>query len=165
MNNAQHQNHNTQAQASHHAQNHIGLAQKALPKEPVQAVHTIAQLATKLIAMADEETQVLVKDDWLGLSALQDNKEALAQNYAMACAEFHNRIEEFRSIDTKLINKLDALQRELGEKTQNNNILIEQMHHKALGSTHKTLLAAQEIAQNVHIRWPEKSDEQGENNA
>lgn len=126
-----------------------------LPNDPKAALQALARMAKTLIDLSDEETQILVKDDWISFSSLQGSKERAAERYARACREFQDRIEDFRGSDQNMLNRLDAMQKELGEKVQNNNVLIEQMHHRAMGNTHKTLLAAQEIAQNVHVRWPE----------
>lgn len=130
-----------------------------LPHDPKAALQAIAQMANTLIDFADEETQVLIKDDWISFSSMQGSKERLAERYAQACHEFQTRIEDFRGSDQRMLNRLDALQKELGEKMQSNNVLIEQMHHRAMGNTHKTLLAVQEIAQDVHVRWPDNNNE------
>jgi hypothetical protein len=67
-------------------------------------------------------------------------------------------MEEFRGADKALLDRLDILQKTLGEKTQANNAMIAEMKRKASRRTQDTLLAVQEMGQTRTIRQTDETD-------
>jgi len=132
-----------------------------LPSDAHMAMQQLIKLSNDLMNMAENETQQLVQNDMLSFSMLQPEKEVLVRKYVQASSEFKNRLEEFRGIDTTLLDRLDAVQKTLGERTHSNNVIVKRMNEKSQENTMDSLLAAQEIAQTVHTSFPE-SDETGE---
>ncbi len=133
--------------------------EKILAADAGTAVQEMISLTRTLLNFAEEEAQALVKGDLAQLTVVQENKEKLAGSYAGASQEFRFRIEEFRGTDRRLLDELEKLQNELGEKTENNNALISQIYQSALANTQKTLLSAQEMGQRSHMNGNSGSQE------
>lgn len=125
-----------------------------LETNAVQAVHTLMRLSRKIIDVASRESQSIAMDDMIGFHALQDEKEKLSFEYQQACGEFHKRLSDFRRVDPALISQLEKLQEEIGSLSRANNEAIKRIGEAAGKRTEATLLEAQELAQNVHIRYP-----------
>ncbi|MBL4805564.1 MAG: hypothetical protein JKY71_11965 [Alphaproteobacteria bacterium] len=134
-----------------------------LPEDATQATNSLIRLTKSLCLMADREASAIAHDDMMALAILQDEKAKLAGQYMQACEEFRDRIEEFRSVDTALIGRLEKLQKELGERAHSNNESAEQLYNNAKTRTQSSLLAAQEIGQSVHVRYPEAQEAVNEN--
>jgi len=133
-----------------------------LPANPVAAIRELIKLTRNLIKHAEKEEHALAKNDFILLAAAQEDKEQMAWKYAAASEEFRARIEEFRGADRKLLDELEKQQNELSERSTRNSKMIEQMYNRARTNTQKTLLAAQEIGQKIHIRAPETAQQQRE---
>lgn len=138
-------------------------AKVILPEDATQAINTLIRLTKSLCLMADREASAIAHDDMMALAILQDEKTKLAEQYMRACEEFRNRIEEFRGVDAALIGRLEKLQKELGERAHSNNESAGQLYNNAKARTQSSLLAAQEIGQSVHVRYPEKQKAVNEN--
>ncbi len=139
------------------------LAKAILPEDSTQAINTLIRLTKSLCLMADREASAIAHDDMMALAILQDEKTGLAEQYIQACEEFRDRIEEFRGVDKALIGRLEKLQNELGERAHTNNASAEQLYNNAKARTQSSLLAAQEIGQTVHVKYPEKQEAVNEN--
>jgi hypothetical protein len=120
---------------------------KLLPQDAGQAIQRLVKISQSLIDLADREAQSLVMNDLMTFSILQDEKDMLASHYTKASNEFRERIEDFRKVDRGLLLRLEKLQKNLGEKTQNNSLMVSQMRKRAEQHTQKTLLTVQEMAQ------------------
>lgn len=118
----------------------------ALPAQPDNAVQHLCRLSQTLLDLAERESQALVQKDMLAFSVLQDEKEALSHTYLGASKEFRARLNEFRRVNQPALKRLESIQNTLGERTQDNNVLIEQMKNQAERKTHDSLLVAQEYA-------------------
>jgi hypothetical protein len=118
-----------------------------LPQERSQALMHLIRLTQGLSALADKESQALARDDMLTFSVLQDEKELLANRYVRASEEFRNRLEDFRGADPTILDRLVALQKDLGEKTADNNQMISRIYQKARKTTQSALVTVQELAQ------------------
>ena len=127
---------------------------KILIHDVDHALRELVRLSKKLVDFADQETQSLIKGDHLGFAMTQQEKESLAVQYTKASEEFRDRLEDFRTADKGILMQLDKLQTELKEKTENNNMLIDQIKTRATANTQSTLFTAQEMGQRVH--FPEK---------
>jgi hypothetical protein len=128
---------------------------------PSSIMHQLISHSQKLVDLSDKETQALVQNDMLAFAILQYEKESLTNKYISISEEFRGRLEEFRYIDKSQLNKLEALQKTLGEKSHANNAIIAKIKHRIEKNTQQTLLAAQEIAQTKNIHF-EKNVQQGE---
>lgn len=126
-----------------------------LPKDSRQAVLELIKVTQKLLDMSDKEAQALAQDDMLCFAILQDEKAFLSERYGRLSEEFRERIGEFHGTDKNMLDRLENLQKLLGEKTRQNNAIVSEMYERSRTKTQDTLLAAQEIAQNVRVKFPE----------
>ena len=83
--------------------------------------------------------------DALALSVLQDEKAALSDDYMARSQDFQKRLREFKRMDKVFIRKLDNLQAQLGERTNDNNRLILEMAERAEKKA-RTLIEEQPIS-------------------
>lgn len=127
---------------------------KHLSEDVNEALRQLVTLSNRLLDYTDQETQTLIKNDHMNFAFIQRDKERIAYRYAGACAEFHGRLDEFRSADKGLILQLDKLQNALKEKTVNNNKMVAQLRDHSQSNTQATLFSAQEMAQRAHVRRP-----------
>ena len=132
-----------------------------LPTDSRQALLELIKITQKLVEMADREAQALAQDDMLSFAILQDEKSFITERYIRLCEEFHERVQEFRGVDDTMLNRLDSLQKSLGDKSRANNEIVHEIYTRAQTKTQDTLLAAQEIAQNVSVSFPVKDETEG----
>ncbi len=116
-----------------------------------ESLQTMVRLSRQLIDFANQESQCLITNDLLRFGYLQKDKNALATRYAKASEEFRSRLDDFRKSDKALLMQLDRLQAELKEKTQGNNIMIEQIKTRASANTQSTLFTVQEMGQRISM--------------
>ena len=114
-----------------------------LAKDVNQAVRQLIAISQDLIRFADTEAQALVTLDHM--------KFAFDQRYALASEEFRERLGAFRMADKNLIAHLNTLQNELKEKTEHNNVMIDQIKTKAAANTQATLFTVQQMGQRVYF--------------
>lgn len=124
---------------------------KHLSNDVNEALRQLVTISKRLVQFTDQETQSLIKQDHMNFALVQRDKERLADRYAKACAEFQDRLEEFRKADKGLILQLDQTQNSLREKTENNNDMIARIKDRAQANTQATLFSAQEMGQRVII--------------
>ena len=125
-----------------------------LPKDPNNAIHHLCRLSQNLLDLAERESQALVQRDMIAFSFLQDEKEDLSHRYLGVSQEFRDRLNEFRRVDAHTINKLDTIQNTLGERTNDNNKLIEQMGLNAEQKVMDGMLIAQEYGSSDRAEFP-----------
>ncbi|MGH1375714.1 MAG: hypothetical protein ACRBCK_05120 [Alphaproteobacteria bacterium] len=123
----------------------------ALPINVNDALRELVRLSNKLVMFTDQETQSLVINDHLRFAYIQRDKERTALQYTKASEEFRSRLEEFRNGDKGLLMQLDRSQKELKQKSESNNILIEQIKNRAQANTTSTLFTVQEMGQRVRF--------------
>ncbi len=123
-----------------------------LPANATAAIQRLIQVSQKLVDLSERETQALLQRDMLTFAILQDEKESIANQYTQASEEFRARLEDFRSVEKPLLNRLELLQKNLAEKTQGNNVMVAQIKQRAETGTQKTLLMAQEYGQQKRVR-------------
>lgn len=126
-----------------------------LPRDPAGALRELIRLTKALRDMADQEMQALVTNNMLPFAYLQMDKEGLVVRYQQAAEAFRHRIEEFRGADPGLLMQLEKLQKELKEKGEANNEMVERIRRRSQASTMESLFMAQEMGQRV--KWPEKA--------
>ncbi len=118
-----------------------------------QAVRQLISLSKDLIKLADDEAQALVTLDHMKFALAQSDKEKIAERYAKASEEFRNRLGAFRLADKSMIAQLNALQNELKEKTEHNNVMIDQIKKRTSANTQATLFTAQQMGQRVNFEY------------
>jgi hypothetical protein len=123
-----------------------------LPANATAAIQRLIQVSQKLVDLSERETQALLQRDMLTFAILQDEKESIANQYTNASEEFRARLEDFRNVEKPLLNRLELLQKNLAEKTQDNNVMVAQIKQRAETGTQKTLLMAQEYGQQKRVR-------------
>ncbi len=130
-----------------------------LPENPTQAARELIKLSQTLVELADRETQALVQGDLLTFNILQDEKELLATRYARSSEEFRERLEEFRTLDRNLLDQMENIQKQLGEKNHSNNTIVARMYQRSEQKTQATLFTAQELAQQKPVRLAASQEE------
>jgi len=123
-----------------------------------RAVQQMIMLSQKLVSMAETETQNLIQNDIFSFAVLQDEKEKVANSYVKASAEFRKRLNEFRGIDRSLLDRLDTLQQDLAQRTKSNNVIVQRLNKRSTENAQATLLAAQEIAQDKVVHFPNQQN-------
>lgn len=127
-------------------------ATETLPVNATAAIQKLIQVSQKLVDLSERETQALLQRDMLSFAIIQDEKESISSQYTQASENFRRRLDDFRSVEKSLLNRLEGLQRTLAEKTQGNNVMVAQMQRRAEAGTQKTLLMAQEFGQQKRVR-------------
>ena len=124
---------------------------KVLAADANAALRELVRISRKLVDFTDQETQSLVTNDYVRFAFTQQDKERLAERYSKASEEFRTRLEDFRSADKSILMQLDKIQNELKDKTENNNVLIDQIKKRSLANTKATLFNVQELGQRVQF--------------
>ncbi len=132
-----------------------------LGKDVNNALRELVRLSRKLIEFTDQETQSLITNDHMKFAFTQQDKECLAERYAKASEEFRTRLDDFRHADKSILMQLDKAQIELKEKTQSNNLIIEQVKKRASANTQSTLFTVQELGQRIKFPEPAAQEAQG----
>lgn len=138
---------------------------QTLPQKPEGAVQQLCRISMSLLDLAERESQALIQRDMITFSILQDEKESLSQNYLNASEEFRTRLNEFRRVDSSLLTRLEGLQSKLGERTQDNNQLIENLRLKAEAKTQDGLLLAQEYGKSDRANFASDLENVDQNTA
>ncbi len=105
--------------------------QQSQTQSPQQVMHKLCQQTRSLIDIAEQESQALVQNDLLAFAVLQDEKESLSTRYQKTAKNFHDRLNEFRNINQSSITRLEGLQEELREASEENNALLERIEKGA----------------------------------
>jgi hypothetical protein len=123
-----------------------------LPVNATAAIQRLIQVSQKLVDLSERETQALLQRDMLSFAIIQDEKESITKQYTQASENFRSRLEDFRTVEKSLLNRLELLQKNLAEKAHGNNLMVAQMQQRAEAGTQKTLLMAQEFGQQKRVR-------------
>ncbi|HOO82285.1 MAG TPA: hypothetical protein PK513_07265 [Alphaproteobacteria bacterium] len=123
-----------------------------LPQEPSMALNMLIRLTNNLSVLADREAQALAQNDMVTFAILQDEKILVTEQYVAASEEFRSKLNTYRGADSSLLDRLERLQRDLGEKTKGNNEVVRQIYGRAQNRTQSALLTAQELGQNHKLR-------------
>lgn len=127
---------------------------KTMPVQDTSvAINTLIRLTQNLSNLADREAQALAQNDMLSFAILQDEKTLVTEQYMSASEDFRSNINIFRGADQGLLDRLEKLQRDLGEKTKINNDTVHNIYGQAQARTQSSLLAAQEIGQDQRINF------------
>lgn len=139
-----------------------------LPQDPTSALKSLIALTEQMASFTEDATRKLVQNDMLGIAIMQHDKEVLAEKYQLAAREFSRRVEEFRSCDKALIQKLEAAQNELNTQAKQNNQFLSKIINRSREKTQSTLFTAQDLAQKVPVKFEREvhtknAQEQNEN--
>jgi len=126
-----------------------------LPSDPNAALRSLIKITQNLAHLAEREHHALSVNDMMSFAIMQDEKSVTAERYAQMAANFRKRLEEFRSADQGLLNKLEGTQNRLGAQSRINNKMIGDMTARARQTTEGTLFSAQEMAQKHHVVFPQ----------
>ena len=133
-----------------------------LPTDQSKALNMLIRLTQNLSNLADREATALAQNDMLAFAILQDEKSLVMEQYIKASEEFRTNVNVYRGADEGLLNRLERLQKDLGEKTKTNNDVVHTIYERAQNRTQSSLLAAQEIGQKTHISFPEHGANENE---
>lgn len=142
---------------------HANTAPALLPEDSGKALNMLIRLTQNLSQIADRETQALAQNDMLSFAILQDEKTLVTEQYVRASEEFRSKLNIFRGSDPALLNRLEKLQIDLGEKTKNNNESVNRIYDRAQTKTQSSLLAAQELGQNHKIEYADNKEKTANN--
>lgn len=98
-----------------------------LPPDAIGAVNYMIRLIDQLIAVMDREAMAMTTRDTIAFAAAQDEKQRLTEIYTQASAEFGARLQEFRGVDAKIVDRLVARQEQLKSKTLDNSAALERI--------------------------------------
>lgn len=102
-------------------------APKLLPADPIRAVRHITGIVEQLLKLMERESMALATGDGVSFTAVQTEKAVLSESYKVCAGEFKARLIEFRAVDKSLLDRLDALQRELAARSQENMAAMERL--------------------------------------
>jgi len=138
-----------------------------LAVEKTQAMQQLIKITHSLVDLAERESQALAQNDMISFSILQDEKALIAEHYAKASEEFRSRLPEFQGMNPALIDRLDSMQRRLGEASRQNNAAVERIYNQSKENTQSTLISAQELGQKKPLRHDNMniSDEEAQQHA
>jgi len=138
-----------------------------LPQDTSRALNMLIRLTNNLSHLADRESQALAQSDMVTFAILQDEKALVTEQYMNASEEFRSNINIYRGAEKPLLDRLEKLQIDLGEKTKSNNDAVQQIYDRAQSRTQNSLLAAQEFGQDQRIRFalPENAVNENETSA
>lgn len=119
---------------------------------PQNALNNLCRLSQSLLDLAEQESQALIQQDMLAFAILQDEKEALSLRYLDASQDFRSRVHAFRRVDQAMLNRLETIQSDLNSRTNDNNVLINQIKEKAEHFVSHGLMTAQEYATSARMR-------------
>lgn len=125
-----------------------------LPQDLTQALKVLINFSERLLDLAERETQALVQNDLGTFSILQNEKDVMSRRYADASEEFRGRMNEFRAADPGLLDRLENLQKELGDKLHSNNDITMQLFTRAKEKTTNSLFTLQEASQGHALHMP-----------
>lgn len=98
-----------------------------LPQDPTDAVKHLIRIAEQLVDIMEKEGRAMTMQDGVSFTAAQEDKTRLADSYHQAAEEFKQRLMDFRSVDRALLDKLDAVQRALLEKSKENMDVMDRL--------------------------------------
>lgn len=124
-----------------------------LSDKPDVAMQDLIKVTRRLVNLAGREAQALATNDLMTFAIMQDEKAQLAERYVTMSREFRARVDEFRSIDSSLLDRLDALQKELADVFKDNNKSVNRVMGYARETTRSTLFSAQELAQKHPVEF------------
>lgn len=137
-----------------------GAVPSILPAEKTQALNMLIRVTQNLINLSERESQSLAQNDLTTFAILQDEKSFMADQYSRVSEEFRANINLYRGADKNMLNRLEALQNMLAERTRDNNTMVNTLYERSRASTQSVLLAAQEMGQKVNVNFPAGQHEQ-----
>lgn len=128
-------------------------AGKLLDTNPEIAIEAMIKITKSLVILSEKEAQALATSDYMAIAILQGEKEALSRQYVQYSKEFRDRLEDFRHVSRAKLDKLETLQKELGDTASRNNSSFERIQKRARKTTESSLITAQELSQNHRVAF------------
>ena len=138
--------------------NVVELNEFSLPENHSNALRTLIRFSEQLVQLADRETQALVQNDIRSFAMLQDEKEKIAVQYTAASSAFHTRLNEFKSADPGLLQRLEDTQHELGDKLKSNSRIVERIFNSSQHKIQSSLLSVQELSDAKPVQMTTKGE-------
>lgn len=129
-----------------------------LPEDPNQALRALIKMTQNLTHISERENYALTTNDMIGFAIMQDEKNVMAERYANMSQNFRKRLNDFRSSDKALLDKLETAQNKLAEQSQANNKFIDNIAGRARQTTESTLFNVQELAQRAPVTFAASND-------
>jgi hypothetical protein len=98
---------------------------KILPLDAEESVRIMIDITERLCELMDDERYSVAVTDGNMFVAANEEKKKLADLYEQAAGEFRKRLNEFRTVDKDLLDRLDQIQQKLKELTQSNMDILE----------------------------------------
>lgn len=137
----------------------MNTGQDVLPSKTTDALKMLIKISEKIMNLSEQETQALIQDDLAAFALLQREKSNLSSQYAKASEEFRMRLAEFRAGDPGLLDRLENLQKDMGEKLRSNNEIVARMFKRSKTKTSESLLTVQELAQSKPLHMQSEGEE------
>lgn len=103
------------------------MTKQILDDEPRKAVEDMLKITEELMARLEIETNALATNDGTTFTMNEMDKEHVAEIYQQAAGEFHSRLLEFKRVDKKLIQKLNAANASLKSSTKSNIRVLDKI--------------------------------------
>lgn len=127
--------------------------QQLLPTDKNEAVKIMINITENLINFSEREGQALAQNDLMSIAIMQDEKTIITERYVALSTEFRNRLEQYRGADAALLDRLEALQKSLGENTRHNNKIFNQIQNRAQKKTEAVLMTSQQLGQSCPVKF------------
>lgn len=105
-------------------------SKQVLSSDPRLAVEEMISITEELVARIEIETNAVATNDGTTFTMNEGSKEHVADVYEKAANEFRIRLVEFENVDKGLVAKLEAVQKSLGQTTNNNLKLLKKLQDK-----------------------------------
>lgn len=113
-----------------------------LSSNPEEALRQLCGVAQDLVALLREEGKALDSSDFSTFKTLQPRKAAVALAHEETALAFQDRALSFRGVDARLLDRLEALQHEIGSIGKENLAKIKALQEN--NASANPLLWAQE---------------------
>lgn len=127
--------------------------QQLLPADKNEAIKIMINITENLIDFSEREAQALAQNDLMSIAIMQDEKTIITERYVALSTEFRRRLEQFRGSDSALLDRLEALQKTLGENSRHNNKMFDQIQNKAKKKTEAVLMNAHKLGQSCPVKF------------
>ena len=80
------------------------------------------------------------------------------RQYTAASSAFHTRLNEFKSADPGLLQRLEDTQHELGDKLKSNSRIVERIFNSSQHKIQSSLLSVQELSDAKPVQMTTKGE-------
>ena len=101
-----------------------------LPQDPQLAVRHVMKIVERLTQIMEDEGKALAVGDSMAFAAVQAEKDQKSKEYQQASAAFKVRAQDFLDVDRPTLDRLDASQRALAAKAEENGRVIKTLRER-----------------------------------